>query len=112
MITLKTLPSATAQEVFDQVRDHLLSQGEKSEEDICLYRGPRGLKCAAGCLIGDDEYKPEFEGKGWSILVGKGKIPKEHSELIGKLQEVHDSMFPEYWEEDLKLVAEEFNLKY
>lgn len=30
MITLKTLPNATAQEVFDQVATHLLTQGEKS----------------------------------------------------------------------------------
>jgi len=89
-----------------------LSQGERSEEDICLYRGPRGLKCAAGCLIGDDEYEPEFEGKGWFTLVGEGKIPKEHSKLIRLLQEVHDSMFPEDWGEGLKLVAEKFNLKY
>ena len=112
MITLKTLPSATAQQVFDQVKTHLLSQMEMSGEIFCLYRGPRGLKCAAGCLIADDEYRPEFEGKRWSDLVGKGKIPKEYSELIVKLQEVHDYKEPEDWEEELKSVAEKFNLKY
>ena len=74
MITLKTLPQATAQEVFDQVAKHLLTQMKKSvakraaesasdSKDYCMYRGFDGTKCAAGCLISDDEYKPEFEQK-------------------------------------------------
>ena len=61
MITLKTLPQATAQEVFDQVTQHLLKQGKaaRSGTGACRYRvETRGeiLKCAAGCLIADDEY--------------------------------------------------------
>lgn len=45
MITLKTLPQATAQEVFNQIRDHLLTQNCQSREGqgkgLCLYRGPK-----------------------------------------------------------------------
>ncbi len=54
-ITLATLPEATAQEVYSQVRKHLLTQKMKSIEEGkgCVYRGPDGLMCAAGCLISD-----------------------------------------------------------
>ncbi|MDO5609506.1 MAG: hypothetical protein Q4G62_01760, partial [Pseudomonadota bacterium] len=61
MITLKTLSSASAQAAADQIVQHLLTQNERSILDfadpgLCAYRGMRGLKCAAGCLIADDEY--------------------------------------------------------
>ena len=67
-ITLKTLEQATAQEVFDQVAEHMLTQYELSMlNDTCVYRGYSGLKCAAGCLIGDDEYNNELmEGFTWT----------------------------------------------
>jgi hypothetical protein len=41
MITLKTLPQATPQQVFDQVTKHLLTQNARSrsgETQICAYR--------------------------------------------------------------------------
>jgi hypothetical protein len=56
MITLETLPQATAQEVFDQVATHLLTQRQRSTtKGNCAYRGDDGLKCAAGCLLGPDD---------------------------------------------------------
>lgn len=77
MITLATLPSATEKEVFDQVSDHLLSQKIRSMKDgVCLYRMSDGRKCAAGCLISDDEYNEEIEGKSWYDLVRSGIVPK------------------------------------
>jgi len=50
MITLATLHLASAQEVFTQVKNHLLSQNRKSllSKDICGYRGQYGTACAAG----------------------------------------------------------------
>lgn len=64
-ITLATLAQATEQEVFDQVARHLLAQGVQSTmmrldgvSTTCQYRGEGGRKCAAGALIGDDEYRP------------------------------------------------------
>ena len=66
MITLKTLGKATAQEVFDQVATHLLTQNERSLDGAsCSYRNCDGLKCAAGCLISDDEYDNQMEGIDW-----------------------------------------------
>ncbi len=123
MITLKTLPQATAQEVFDQVAKHLLTQMKKSvakraaesasdSKDYCMYRGFDGTKCAAGCLISDDEYKLEFENHNWSHLFGtKYLVPKEHGHLIMKLQNIHDCYEPEDWRVKLNNLAEESDLK-
>lgn len=121
MITLKTLPQATDQEVFDQVKTHLLSQGKKSLKPgkrtvslncLCSYHSKDGLKCAAGCLIGEDEYDPAFEGFSWKSLMYSWSVPKEHCSLITELQVVHDTKEPEQWEEALKNVAWMFGLDF
>ena len=117
MITLKTLKDATKQEVFDQVAEHLLNQNKQSLDpdkynDICVYRAPGGLKCAVGCLIADDEYSKEWEGKAWSII--RPNIAKdldidfdgEHESLLIKLQSVHDIYEPDRWLTNLKQLAE------
>ena len=116
-INLATLPKATAQEVFDYVANHLITQNEKSEriEDsglACLYRGQNGLKCGAGCLIADIEYKPEMESILWEYLVMRGLVPKEHENLIATLQMVHDDNNPSDWATCLGRVAREFSLNY
>lgn len=117
MITLKILSKATPQEVFDQVRDHLLKQMAKSLDRKkggykCAYRGDNGLTCAAGCLIGDEEYTSEMEGMGWASLVYKFDITKNNSRLINELQMIHDATFPEYWELELEKLAKRYNLKF
>ncbi len=123
MITLKTLPQATAQEVFDQVAKHLLTQMKKSvakrtaesasdSKDYCMYRGFDGTKCAAGCLISDDEYKLEFENHNWLHLSSTNYlVPEEHCYLITKLQNIHDCYEPEDWRVKLNNLAEESDLK-
>lgn len=99
MITLKTLPEATAQQVFDQVKAHLLEQMTKSitSQATCHYH-LNDLRCAAGCLITEDEYKPEMEGNTWKKLVQRKLVPPNHQELITRLQIIHDDFPPEYWE--------------
>lgn len=113
-ITLKTLPNATEQEVFDYVVHHLLTQNQKSilRSNDCRYRGENNLKCAAGCLIDDDEYKPEFETITWFNLSVKGCFPTEHRELIQDLQYIHDFYNVENWENKLKLLAGLYNLNF
>lgn len=119
-ITLATLPYATDQEVFDHVSKHLLSQGCKSvnyEENekcitmYCLYRGPNGTKCAAGCLIDDTEYKVEMENSTWSTLCQHRIVPFSHQELIVDLQKIHDDYNPDEWPEKLKQLANNYRLK-
>lgn len=116
MITLKTLEQATAQEVFDQVATHLLTQNKKSAEMIgggitgCRYRSSDGLKCAAGCLIGDDEYSREMETRSWRYLIPINLVPDKHSDLIWRLQQIHDGVAVVAWREKLLELAAKQNL--
>ena len=101
------------QVVFDKVAEHLLTQKERSEYSAnyqCLYRNPKGLKCAAGCLIPDSDYNEEMEGKSWSRLVSSGIVPHTNYYLIGRLQRVHDVFDPIEWLNKLHELATEMNL--
>lgn len=105
-ITLKNLHQATPQQVFEQVANHLLTQGRKSiVGGACQYRGGDNTMCAAGCLIGDDEYNASMmEGSSWrSLEIGK-VVPFAHSKLIHALQRIHDGFPTDRW---LELLTEE-----
>ena len=118
MITLKTLPQATAQEVFDQITQHLLKQGKAARlgTGACRYRvETQGeiLKCAAGCLIADDEYAEDsLEGRSWGLLVSNRTVPKKHCELIKSLQNVHDTCFMHEWPMQFERLARCYKLQY
>lgn len=113
MITLKTLKDATAQEVFNQVKNHLLKQGIKSVsiEGKCQYRYSN-LKCAAGCLIIDDEYSPFLEDYTWNELINLDLVTHIHGILISQLQEIHDLCYVDEWEIELKALAKKLNLNF
>ena len=113
MITLKNLDKATAKEVFYQVKDHMLKQGKKSANliGICKYRvvveDDVVLKCAAGCLIADDEYREEFDAgddTSWSAMVKNMGVTNKHMDLITDLQRIHDNSKEEEWEEELSFI--------
>lgn len=111
MITLATLPQATAQEVFEQVANHLIKQNAKSidtlnKEKLCVYLDKStGNKCAAGCLIADSEYNYHFENNTWYHLIVNYKIPNNHAELITRLQRIHDKYEPHEFKEKLILLG-------
>ena len=108
MITLKTLEQATAQQVYNHVATHLLTQNAKSIEGyVCMYHTSQGLKCAAGCLIGNDEYSINMENTSWPDLDG---IPVAHTQLIQNLQNVHDCSSVANWPDQLRKVAGWHNL--
>lgn len=114
-ITLHTLPDATAQQVFDHVATHLLTQNERSMSvgGVCRYR--HGIfRCAAGCLISDAEYDAigpaKVENRCWQTLALERLVPSHHRELISALQSTHDNCEPEDWPDALQEVAEQFDL--
>jgi len=119
-ISLANLKESSAQEVFDFVAHHMLTQNEKcgnpefqlhdgTTKFLCRYQH-NGLKCAAGCLIADNEYHPKFEGCGWGVHAAKGNVDWKHSTLIRHLQEIHDNRDPSDWKADLDWRAEKSKL--
>ena len=106
------------QEIFDKVATHLIAQGKQSlapdphhEGEVCAYRGADGTMCAAGCLIPDDEYDPDFEGVPWDDLeqpvLSLANAPQEVHDLITSLQEVHDDEWSWNSPETLKVALGE-----
>lgn len=115
------------QQIFNTVAQNLLIQNECSwNGEICLYRGPNGLKCAAGVLIPDELYQPEMEGHDFCEFNGPEigrqallEAPKpelwndvialvgaDNIGLIKKLQKIHDQNQPEEWTQLLNELAE------
>ena len=112
-VTLDTLATASAQDVFDTIVNHLRKRGERAfdENGTCCYR-LNNLKCAAGCLIPDENYDPMYENIRWEALTEMSRVPSSHSSLIARLQDIHDEQLPIIWEEHFRYVAKIFNLNY
>lgn len=117
MITLATLPSKSAQEVFDYMANHMLNQGCRSvyytpdhPEGISAYRGTNNNKCPAGALISDDEYNKDIENRGWHSLVQRGIVPRIHMDLIFDIQACHDRQMVELWPIKLTKLAKDYQL--
>jgi hypothetical protein len=117
----------TNQQTFDKVVKALRLQGKPSfdpETFSCLYRGPDNTKCAAGHLIPNDKYRPEFEEGSVHREDIKYVIETEgyNLTLVVDLQLCHDmsatdtyhtnDSFMEKLERRLKKTAREFNLVY
>lgn len=93
----------STQEIFDKVVTHLRKQGGKARdyEGVCMYRTKTGLKCAAGCLIPDEEYDPRMEGKTSNrVQFFQNTFNYEERGLIERLQNIHDSRDVASWEEE------------
>lgn len=81
--------------VAKKAYEAVIAQGEASVDtnNKCRYRGPNGLKCAAGHAIPDEVYDPWMEGLGVDEVIKQFDLdfsPKERDELY-KLQAAHDS---------------------
>lgn len=119
-------PMLSNQEVFDKVAIHLLTQGQKSailskEEgglDSCLYHSADGLKCAVGCLIPDNLYIEDMEGRLIqdlfvqfpSIMEEIGLDKETHLGLLTSLQNIHDTCHELTWYVGLTQTAPAFDL--
>jgi hypothetical protein len=112
-----------AQELYDYIVKAIVKQGRPSvgDNDRCLYRGPDGLKCAAGHVIPDSMYSPvRMEDKSVDTLRRDGKLSESlipHAALIYYLQRAHDGTsnmrgdFLDAFLSDAKQMAVKFNLK-
>lgn len=128
----------TAQEIFNKVATHLLTQRARSltnlpetaEIPACNYRGAEGRACAVGCLIPDEMYSPDmdisdpfsgYNGTGVASLLGRFPdlkprlLPSGLSERAGldfltELQYLHDSVEPDIWGKGLRELAVRWGL--
>lgn len=113
-----------AQEIYDKVAVHLLTQNAKSMtgelsafgKPLCAYRSPEGLSCAAGCLLTDEEAKglDNNRGTAWTAVKLWSTVDvsryDEHTDLIQELQTVHDHTEVDQWGIELAKLAEKHNL--
>lgn len=111
-VTLHNLAQSTPEEVFFHVAYHLYKQGKKAEDKddygdgVCAYRAGKNneLKCAAGCLISDEEFfaiQP-FNTESWATLIAENLVPSAHDKLINGLQQIHDNYRVEEWSTALR----------
>ena len=84
-----------------------------------MYRGPRGLMCAIGVLINDDDYDLDFEGNDIfglieeSDLIVGGDISYLKAvdiEFLSDLQSIHDNHAPLAWRRELKKLGTLYGL--
>lgn len=108
----------TNQEIFNKVSKHLIAQGKQcvTKDGDCVYRGPKNLKCAIGCLIPDKSYVKDMEGSGASylfrdypVIMEESKLKKQSLQLLHYLQRAHDDSFEDL-KPELKRCAQKFRL--
>ena len=112
----------TNQKMFDKVVNHLLTQNAQStlqNSECCAYRGHDGLKCAIGCLITNEDYRPDMEGDLEHLILNYSDDSKSISilnlyneELLFNLQTIHDTIPVKRWADELKNLAKEYELDY
>lgn len=99
------------QTTLEKVVRHMFKQGKPAQNQFgeCVYRGPEGTMCAVGCLIPDDQYRPEMdlstnlleEPLGTSVSSVRKRFPdvpffaqmtNYDEEFLSKLQNIHDDI--------------------
>lgn len=114
-ISLSNYHEASLQDIADQITNHLLSQNKKcmDEKDQCRYRYI-GLKCAAGCLISDEEYNEKFEENEWAAIVERLNMrnfnTQKKDRLISEMQSIHDGYPVAMWRSKLIEVYKDHRL--
>jgi len=123
------IATATKQQMFDFMVNHLRSQGKPSVDTLdqscespCMYRGSNGLMCAIGCMIPDSLYNSHLEGESVSMYLRVVGVSREagtrsflsmaqpylHEDLSGELPED----FLTSLEENAIKLADEYSLTY
>lgn len=101
----------TDRDVFEFIKNHLLTQGERSlmeDEMTCAYLGAEGKKCAVGALIREDIYHSSIEEKPVNHSLVRSAVTKSvpnwiiNTDMLGELQFIHDDSSNHDWEWSLK----------
>lgn len=111
----------TLQQVFDYVATHLLTQDGRSyaESGSCAYRGEGGRSCAVGCLIKEEHYSSNLEGRPANdpcvrLAIKKSGVQLDEiryvAALLTQLQVIHDSVPVVAWKARLTGLAQKAGL--
>ena len=103
--------TGTKQEIFDTIIRHLDAQGRRSISagGKCAYLAPNGDRCAIGCLIPREHYRPEMENKNLHGLLTRdliaisGEVPRT---FFREMQDAHDQLADWKWWSDLRDVLQ------
>lgn len=106
----------TKQQAFDTIARHMLSQGTRSV-DHCgdpVIMGLNGTKDPIGCLIPEEDYRPDLEGMtAAEVFTNVGVLRSDEVISIAEqLRQVHDLHSPADWGYWLKHVAESEDLSW
>lgn len=117
-ITIHNLKDSTAQEVYDFIAHHLLTQNERvpvwqegwsPTSRYKIEKNGKVLRCAVACLIPDECYQDKFASF-FNIFYKVMKDYPRHSLLLISLQLLHDKSPVEHWSTELTGLARENGL--
>ncbi len=102
----------TAQEVFDLAAGGCLRQGKRCVENgRCVYRGPSGMKCAAGFVLTNEEVaiNPQADV---GYIIRNMPVCRLHGlvALLSRLQTIHDLEPVEDWPQRFRYAAHDYDL--
>lgn len=94
--------TATNQDIYDFVCDHLYRQGKRAWHGgifTCAYRAPDGTTCAVGCILPDAQYLPNMESQSIEVIAQSFNLSwaldsernPDRTKLLWRLQTIHDS---------------------
>ena len=120
----KEITPLTNQQVFDNALNGVRAQGYVRSQSLsgsCSYRGDGTLKCGIGHSIPDEVYVPSMDCLENSAI---NEVVRRFSDIYGlfkdcdkrmlnNIQQAHDIMDkPSQFEDAMRTVAIEFDLKY
>jgi len=99
--------------VLHKIKAHLLKQKQQSvnRDGECMYRGDFTRACSIGCIIPDQEYHPDLEGKlidaicmgvpSISAILGDDRrilLWTNRLNALKRMQVIHDIVEASHWE--------------
>jgi hypothetical protein len=118
------MSTPTLQEIFNQVRTHLLKQNAKSmkmvgtSDKMCAYRGDNDRMCSVGCLIKDEEYDKKMESRAVcdcdvfnAVERSLGGVPVQTMSLLEELQNIHDMVEVADWPAAFDRIKKKWNFQ-
>jgi hypothetical protein len=106
-----------AQKTFNKIVRSLRKQGVKSLKpgttDVCLYRGPGGIRCGVGWIIPNRVYRKSMEGTsaGYDEIADVIRDSGHDVDVAQDMQHCHDGFPVEEWENRFQIVANKYGLK-